>query len=306
MKKKILIIKHGSLGDIIFTLPVFCSITKHFSDYEIHLLTEKKYINFFNKSNYFNKIIEDNRSSNPVILYNLFIKIYKNKYKMIIDLQNSSRTSYYNFFFKLLTNSKISSSRKFSHFRYNIPIQGVESATDGLFNQIKLINVSKYPTPSYSWLDCEINLKDKKIVLMIPGVSLSGKYKQWSPNKFADLAKFFEEIKYTICIVGTNNDLESVNPIIKNCHNVINKINLSPPEVIYSIAKKSNLIITNDTGPGHIASLSGCNTIWIANDNKITKANIDSRSNNYKISKKNIKDITVQEVIKYIKEKKLL
>ena len=38
--------------------------------------------------------------------------------------------------------------------------------------------------------------------------------------------------------------------------NVLNKIDFSPPEVIYSIALKSSLIFSNDTGPGHIASLS--------------------------------------------------
>ena len=34
-------------------------------------------------------------------------------------------------------------------------------------------------------------------------------------------------------------------------------IDNSPPEVIYSLALISKLIITNDTGPGHIASLAG-------------------------------------------------
>ena len=50
--KKILIIKHGSLGDIILALPAFASIRSHYNKSEILLLTEKRYFNFFDKSPY--------------------------------------------------------------------------------------------------------------------------------------------------------------------------------------------------------------------------------------------------------------
>ena len=67
---------------------------------------------------------------------------------------------------------------------------------------------------------------------------------------------------------------------------VINKIDLSPPEVVYSIALKSKLILTNDTGPGHIAALSNNNTLWIANENSVTKANILNTKNSYNFCNK--------------------
>ena len=59
--KKILIIKHGSLGDIVFALPAFASIRKPYSDAEIYVLTESKYINFFKRWNIFDFFFEDNR-----------------------------------------------------------------------------------------------------------------------------------------------------------------------------------------------------------------------------------------------------
>ena len=52
-----------------------------------------------------------------------------------------------------------------------------------------------------------------------------------------------------------NKTYHSAEAILNKCNNVINKIDSSPPEVIYSIALKSSLIISNDTGPAHIASL---------------------------------------------------
>ena len=41
--KKILIIKHGSLGDIISSTGVLKCLKNHFKDSEIHFLTTKKY-----------------------------------------------------------------------------------------------------------------------------------------------------------------------------------------------------------------------------------------------------------------------
>ena len=60
--KNILIIKHGSLGDIAFSLPAIISIRRKYINSSITLLTESKYVDFFNRSKLFDKIIEDNRT----------------------------------------------------------------------------------------------------------------------------------------------------------------------------------------------------------------------------------------------------
>ena len=99
---RILIIKHGSLGDIAFALNAIYSVKKKFSNSKIHLLTEKKFRIFFEKSNYFNKIIDDNRK-NIFISFFVIAKIIFNRYDLIVDLQNSQRTNSYNFFFRLFS-----------------------------------------------------------------------------------------------------------------------------------------------------------------------------------------------------------
>ena len=45
--KKILIIKHGSLGDITFAIPSMISIRKKYPNALIHLLTEKNMFRFY-------------------------------------------------------------------------------------------------------------------------------------------------------------------------------------------------------------------------------------------------------------------
>ena len=305
--KKILIIKHGSLGDIIFALPSMISIREKYPDALIHLLTEKKYVSFLMRPKIFNKIIIDNRKDyylNSIL--NLF-KLLKNRYDTIVDLQNSKRTSVYNLIFRLFSNGLICSSRPFAHLRYRIPKQGKEAVRIGLSNQLKLLNITINEKLNYDWLKVDIeNEITRPNVLIIPGVSKGNEHKQWHPEKFSDIAKYCESKNFTICVVGTKLDLLSAELILNSCNNAINKIDFSPPEIIYSIALKSSLIISNDTGPAHIASLSNNNMIWLLNNNNISKANISNSKTNHKILSASVKNISTEEVIEYIEKNKLL
>ena len=111
---------------------------------------------------------------------------------------------------------------------------------------------------------------------------------------------------YYICLVGTKHDASSFQPILNGCKNIINLIDRSPPEIIYTVASKSKLIISNDTGPGHIAALSKINTLWLALNNNVTKANLSFRQNSYLLLKDSMEDLSVNEVNDYIIKNKLL
>ena len=305
--KKILLIKHGSLGDIVFALEPILAIRNKFNNSVINLVTEEKFVSFFKKIKMFDQFLVDNRGGILSTL-SLIIKIISGKYDLIIDLQNSKRTNFYNFFFKIFSRSRINGSRSFVHDRYMIPPQGKESPTQGLFNQLKLLDINLIET-DFSWLlsDTEDqSVANKEVVLVIPGVSKSGHAKQWSPNKYQQLCSFLESKGYYVCLVGTKHDAKSSQPILDHCKNIINLIDKSPPEIIYTIASKSKLIITNDTGPGHIAALSKVNTLWLALDNSVTKSNLSFRQNSHLVLKNKMEDLTVSEVQDYISKNKLL
>ena len=305
--KKILLIKHGSLGDIMFALEPILAIHKKFNNSVIDLVTEEKFIPFFKKIKKFDQFLVDNRAGFLSSL-SLIRKIIKGKYDLIIDLQNSKRTNFYNFFIKIFSRSRICGSRSFVHDRYTIPAQGKESPTQGLYNQLKLLDINQ-SDPDLSWLVSDKenqSIENKDIVLVIPGVSKSGHAKQWSPNKYQQLCSFLESKGYYICLVGTKHDASSFQPILNGCKNIINLIDRSPPEIIYTVASKSKLIISNDTGPGHIAALSKNNTLWLALNNNVTKANLSFRQNSYLLLKESMEDLSVNEVNEYIIKNKLL
>ena len=305
--KKILVIKHGSLGDIVFALEPILAIQKKFNNAVIDLVTEEKFIPFFKKMNMFHQFLIDNRKG-FFATCGLINKIIFGKYDLVIDLQNSKRTNMYHFFINIFSKAKINGSRSNVHERYIIPPQGTESPTQGLLNQLQLLGIEEI-NPNFSWLENnhhDLDFDKKDIVMVIPGVSQSGKYKQWAPNKFQEICSFLEAKGFHICLVGTKHDIDAIKPILDNCTNIINLIDKSPPDVIYSVAYKCKLIISNDTGPGHIASLSRVNTLWLALDNPITKANLSFRKNSHLALKSSMEDLSVDEVKDFLSNNKLI
>ncbi len=301
----ILVVKHGSLGDIAFSLLAMTTIKKYFNHSNIDIITESKYANFLKKSGNFNTIIEDNRKGFLNTLMVLF-KIYKNNYDLIIDLQNSKRTNYYWLLLKYFSKSKINGSRSNCDFRYIIPPQGTESPQKGLYNQLKLLGINEI-SDDLGWLLTNTDkISEHKVVMLIPGVSKSGKYKQWSPQKFAELASILENKSFKICVVGQDSDKEIIEIIKKNCRNIIDLTGKSPPEIIYSIAKKSHLVVSNDTGPGHIAVLGKTNTLFLAVDNIISKSNLSEYKNAFKILCESMDKILVDDVLNFLDQNKLI
>ena len=93
----ILIIKHGSLGDIAQACGAIQDISETHEGNSIYLLTTKPYFDLFKKNPYLTDVIIDKRLSrfNLIYLYSLMKKIKKFKISKVYDLQNSSRTTFY-------------------------------------------------------------------------------------------------------------------------------------------------------------------------------------------------------------------
>ena len=109
----ILIIKHGSLGDIAQASGAIQDISENHLNDQIHILTTKPYLELFKKNPNIHNVILDKRLSrfNLIYLYLLMKNLKKFKFTKVYDLQNSSRTSFYkNILFPKSGSSEWSSS----------------------------------------------------------------------------------------------------------------------------------------------------------------------------------------------------
>ena len=99
----ILVIKHGSLGDLIQANGAIKDIKEHYSNRKVFLLTSKPYSIFMSECPYIDGVIIDKRLPrwNLVFLYKLKKLLSKYNFSKVFDLQNSQRTKFYrNFIIK--------------------------------------------------------------------------------------------------------------------------------------------------------------------------------------------------------------
>ena len=93
----ILIIKHGSLGDIAQASGAIQDIFENHKDDNLYILSTKPYYELLKKNPFIKDVIIDKRKSrfNLIYLYLLMREIKKYRFSKIYDLQNSSRSRFY-------------------------------------------------------------------------------------------------------------------------------------------------------------------------------------------------------------------
>ena len=102
----------------------------------------------------------------------------------------------------------------------------------------------------------------KKIIALCPG-STNSRAKRWGAEKYAELADLFGATA-NVVLVGAQDELQVSNEVLQLTKIkpilLTGKTNLSELTAILSLA---DLLVTNDTGPAHIAPAVGTKTVVI-------------------------------------------
>ncbi len=259
----ILIIKHGSLGDIAQASGAIQDISENHKGDKIFILTTKPYYELFKKNSFINEVILDKRLSrfNLFYLYSLMKNLKKLKIKKVYDLQNSSRTSFYRNI--LFPNS---GSNLWSSSITTLPKNITKEEFDKnpvLFrfeHQLKASGVITLHTtkPDFNWACIDISeIKKKfelrKYILLFPFCSIHLDKKKWPHyNNLIDLLKKKYKDKYKILIAPGPSEIKDSKNIkaisILNNEKALNISQLS------GLIQGSSFVVANDTGPAHIAA----------------------------------------------------
>ena len=259
----ILIIKHGSLGDIAQASGAIQDISEHHKNDQIYLLTTKSYINLFKKSPFIHDVILDKRLSkfNLIYLYFLMRKLKKLNFQKVYDLQNSSRTKFYkNILFPNINVNKWSSSEttlpsgKTKEEFDKIPV------LDRFEHQLKFSEVITKHTmkPNFSWTCSNIDqIKIKydleNYIILFPFCSAHLIHKKWPYyNELIDLIKNKFQNQFKIVIAPGPTEITEANKINAICI-LDNGASLNISQ-LSSLIINSSFVIANDTGPAHMAA----------------------------------------------------
>ena len=259
----ILIIKHGSLGDIAQASGAIQDISDFHKDDKVYLLTSKPYIDLFKKNPCLEDIILDKRLSrfNLIYLFNLMRKLKKYKFLKVFDLQNSSRSNFYKkILFPNASNLVWSSSETTLPKDKSKDEFDKNPVLDRFKHQLETSGVSSKYTmfPDFNWACSNIeNIKKKfdlnKYIILFPFCSPHLKIKKWPYyNQLIDLIKKKFNNEYKIVIAPGPNELNMTNDI--NAISILNENKSLSIVELATLIKDSSFVVSNDTGPAHMAA----------------------------------------------------
>ena len=304
----ILIIKHGSLGDLIQANGAIQDIKNSFKTSKVLLLTSRAYLEFMSSCPYIDGVILDKRLPRWNIFYLKDLKKLLEKYEFshVFDLQNSNRTKFYK---KYLLKKPIWSSsetslddgEKLSDFNEDSVLTRIEK-------QLKKSNVLiKYTQAidlNWSIKDISRNLKqytNGDYVLLFPFCSKKHVQKKWPYySELIVKIKEFYKNKYPVLVAPGPDEIDEAKKL--NAKLVLDKNEPVNINFLVSLINSAKYIISNDTGPAHICSHLNKKGIALFGSHTTAKK-VNIGNTNFKtLTVNNLAELKVEEVLSYIKK----
>ncbi len=269
---KILVIKPGAIGDVLLCTPVLENLRINFPEAEINFLTQS----------YCREVLTGNPYINRIMTYDiakgdsswcLIKNINKQKYDLIIDLFGNPRTAV--IVFNSDAKYKVGFRFKWRSLAYNIKVSSrggevhnIEFNLDAL--RVLGLNIfTSMPLFVYNSIHKEfadnfidsVKYKDKPVI----GFNPSGTWptKVWYAEKWIELGKKLSKDYNILLFWGYGKEKETAEYIKKGIGGNTNLIPEADLKYMAALINKCKIFVTNDTGPMHIAWVTGTNTAAI-------------------------------------------
>lgn len=270
MKKKILFINFGGLGDEILFLPTIISIKKEFPDSEITLALEPRSKGVLSLTNIIDYVLfADIKGKNKYIeLFNLLRQIWSKKFDIVISSGSNKFISMFLFATfiktrvgynsgklseKLLTQAVTLNKNQYAAKMYHDLIRGITKYN----TELPEINIERKPA-------------EPNTVLIHPGVSLmsvrKGMIKTISAEKWAEVVEKLADNSKKVILVGGPDDKEVIETIEKivPCEKYTNMYGKTRNlKELAKMISGAEMFLCSDSAPLHVAVALGVKTFVI-------------------------------------------
>ena len=305
----ILIIKHGSLGDLIQANGAVKDIKNFYKNRKVFLLTAEPYSLFMSECPFLDGVIIDKRLPrwNLFYLKKLKDKLLRYDISKVFDLQNSSRTKFYRKF--IIKNAEWSSTETSLEPGQNKNDFDQDPVLDRMEMQLKKNGIDTEFTKNIdlSWATTDISrlLKqytNNEYILLFPFCSVKHQNKKWPYfRELISKIKIDYKNKYPILLAPGPQEIEEANKL--NGKVVLDDNKPVNIKTLVSLINKAKFVIANDTGPAHIAShLDKKGLVLFGSHTTAKKVSIENF--NFKaLTVQNLEDLSVETVLNEVKSR---
>ena len=299
----ILIIKHGSLGDIVQISGVLQDIRNDCKNDKIYILTTKPYQTLFEKCPHIDEVLVDTRRPrwNFFYLYNLISTIRKYSFSRVIDLQNSLRTEFYRkYLFGIFNWSSSYTILKSDETKEQFDEDGVLERFEVQL-QRSSIKTTHTLTPDFSWaVDKNFSFNiNKPYVFISPFSSNKLLNKRWPYYRnLVDLIKK-EYPELEIVVAPGPGELDQAKELGASV--ILSDGKPTNFSQLAKVIQGAKLVIANDTGPAHMAAHLGCEgVVLFGSHTSPQKVSIETKKFKAIVSK-NLNDLSAKTVFEKIR-----
>jgi lipopolysaccharide heptosyltransferase I len=284
--RNILIIKPSSLGDIVHTLPAFNSLRLSFPNAKISWLVRKQFASLLECVPGIDHLILFDRkllgkwwySPTAFRAFRDFLRtLRQGRFDLVLDMQGLFRTAFFAYQTGCPHRLGMTVAREGAGIFYSRKIAPPPNSIHLIdyYNHIVAEVGGKTFCESYTLLPsapaiasvqkklADAGLADRPFAALIPGSAHMGKC--WPTQRFAKIAeKITRELNMAVVGVGTAVEYELVEQIRRNTSTPVTNLagQTDIPELL-ALFSRAGLVVSNDTGPGHIAVATKTPTVLI-------------------------------------------
>jgi len=277
--KNILITKPSSLGDIVLALPALRALRMSFPEAKISWLIRPEFAQLIENHPHLDEIITFDRKLlarawfHPGAfgaLMSLIRKLRRSKFDIVFDFQGLFRTASLAWLSGCKTRFGKATAREFATIFYTHKIiHNIENihVVDYYMKIIQTAGASDFGVEfvfpqnpgaedSVGKLLASQGIQDNYAVLISGSVHQD---KCWPPERFAQLADMISS-QYGLSIVATGSASEAkiVEKVKENSNvTIVSLAGQTSLSQLVALLKRAKLVVSNDTGPGHIAAALG-------------------------------------------------
>ena len=273
--KNILIIKPSSLGDVIHSLPVLKILKKRYPEARISWVINEELSELIEGNPYIDEIFLFQRKrwnrwlklpSNIIELMRFVIKIRKKGFDTVIDLQGLLRSGLITFLSGSPRRLGFKSAREFSPLFYtdkiSLPDKKIHSV-ERYISAVKFLSADgserdftiSIPKEDIDYVDRFLKEKgindSKKMVVVNPWARW--RTKCWPIKNYISLIKRLKEEGFLPIIISSNEFKTITDDLMEGFSDPPIAFVGQPLKRLTELIKRSSLMVTNDSGPMHIA-----------------------------------------------------
>ncbi|NIP72280.1 MAG: glycosyltransferase family 9 protein [Gammaproteobacteria bacterium] len=268
--RRILVIKWSAMGDVALGSILFEDIYRAFPGREIHLNTLPQWVGLFRADPRFNEIIAiDVRHSLRAGL-RWVREIRRRRYDLVVDLQTTDRSALLLALVQLTGGGiryRIGNNRRMPYNIYpagdplppraldrsRIALRAAGIATE---TPRPALHVPQENRRKVERLMRESGLEPDRYALFVPGSQAGGHLKRWGAGRYAQLARLLRgQGLEKIALVGGPDDMDECARVARDGgEGVVNLCGRTAVLDIIPLAEGARVIVSNDTGPAHVAS----------------------------------------------------